>query len=148
VLAPAKARHVINFGQRAGAGSHSINPASRMGHHQTRTQAGTMCDYSLQDVRSRPAAVGDNLVTYYFGRGTRGFAASENLDMAVRCHKAGRVCKVGKVAQVKQFNWTTDAKPPIEVCLQNKNGEFDNRRMTFYAWEPCDDTPIVERRRG
>jgi hypothetical protein len=34
-----------------------------------------MCDYSLQDVESRPAAVGDKLVTHNFGTGTRGFAA-------------------------------------------------------------------------
>jgi hypothetical protein len=42
-----------------------------------------MCDYSLQNVKSRPAAVGDKLVTHNFGTGTRGFAASENLEMAV-----------------------------------------------------------------
>ena len=42
-----------------------------------------MCDYSLQNVRSRPAAVGDNLFTRNFGTGTRGFAAAEDLTMAV-----------------------------------------------------------------
>jgi hypothetical protein len=42
-----------------------------------------MCDYSLQNVRSRPAAVGDNLFTRNFGTGTRGFAASEDLNLAV-----------------------------------------------------------------
>ncbi len=42
-----------------------------------------MCDYSLQNVKSRPAMVGDKLVTHNFGTGTRGFAASENLEMAV-----------------------------------------------------------------
>ena len=42
-----------------------------------------MCDYSLQNVRSRPAAVGDNLITRNFGTGTRGFAAAEDLNMAV-----------------------------------------------------------------
>ena len=31
-----------------------------------------MCDYSLQHVRSRPAKVGDKLVTHNFGTGTRG----------------------------------------------------------------------------
>ena len=34
-----------------------------------------MCDFSLQAVRSRPAKVGDKLVTRDFGTGTRGFAA-------------------------------------------------------------------------
>jgi hypothetical protein len=42
-----------------------------------------MCDYSLQNVRSRPASVGDNLFTRHFGTGTRGFAAAEDLNMAV-----------------------------------------------------------------
>jgi hypothetical protein len=42
-----------------------------------------MCDYSLQNVRSRPAKVGDRLTTQDFGTGTRGFAASEDCKMAV-----------------------------------------------------------------
>jgi hypothetical protein len=42
-----------------------------------------MCDFSLQSVRSRPAKVGDKLVTRDFGTGTRGFAAAEDFGMAV-----------------------------------------------------------------
>ena len=42
-----------------------------------------MCDFSLQSVRSRPAKVGDKLVTRDFGTGTRGFSASDDLGMAV-----------------------------------------------------------------
>jgi hypothetical protein len=42
-----------------------------------------MCDYSLQDVRSRPAKVGDKLTTRDFGTGTRGFAAAEDAAAAV-----------------------------------------------------------------
>jgi hypothetical protein len=42
-----------------------------------------MCDYSLQNVRSRPAQVGDKLTTHDFGTGTRGFAAAEDAGMAV-----------------------------------------------------------------
>jgi hypothetical protein len=42
-----------------------------------------MCDYSLQNVKSRPAAVGDKLVTHNFGTGTRGFAAPECMEVAV-----------------------------------------------------------------
>jgi hypothetical protein len=43
----------------------------------------TMCDYSLQNVASRPAVVGDKLVTRDFGMGTRGFAAPESPQTAV-----------------------------------------------------------------
>jgi hypothetical protein len=42
-----------------------------------------MCDYSLHNVKSRPAKVGDKLTTRYFGAGTRGFAASEDASIAV-----------------------------------------------------------------
>ena len=42
-----------------------------------------MCDYSLHNVKSRPAKVGDKLITRYFGTGTRGFAASEDTSVAV-----------------------------------------------------------------
>ena len=42
-----------------------------------------MCDYSLQNVASRPAKVGDRLTTRDFGTGTRGFAASEDARVAV-----------------------------------------------------------------
>ena len=42
-----------------------------------------MCDYSLHSIRSRPAKVGDKLTTRDFGTGTRGFAASEDRNVAV-----------------------------------------------------------------
>jgi hypothetical protein len=42
-----------------------------------------MCDYSLQNVKSRAAKVGDKLVTRNFGTGTRGFAAADDLTTAV-----------------------------------------------------------------
>jgi hypothetical protein len=42
-----------------------------------------MCDYSLHNVKSRPAKVGDKLTTRDFGTGTRGFAASEDRSVAV-----------------------------------------------------------------
>ena len=42
-----------------------------------------MCDYSLHSVKSRPAKVGDKLTARDFGTGTRGFAASEDVNVAV-----------------------------------------------------------------
>jgi hypothetical protein len=47
-----------------------------------------MCDYSLHSVKSRPAKVGDKLTTRDFGTGTRGFAASEDANVAV-CVRPG-----------------------------------------------------------
>ena len=42
-----------------------------------------MCDYSLQNVKSRPAKVGEKLRTQHFNTGTRGFAAPEDANTAV-----------------------------------------------------------------
>ena len=47
-----------------------------------------MCDFSLHSVKSRPAKVGDKLTTHDFGTGTRGFAASEDANIAV-CIRPG-----------------------------------------------------------
>ena len=73
-----------------------------------------MCDYSLHNVKSRPAKVGDKLTTHNFNTGTRGFAAPEGASTAVcvlpgtelafatevRCGRSGfSGCKVGEVNQ-------------------------------------------------
>src|SRR5258706_14659337 len=42
-----------------------------------------MCDYSLHNVKSRAARVGDKLTTRNFGTGTRGFAPQEDSTTAV-----------------------------------------------------------------
>jgi hypothetical protein len=42
-----------------------------------------MCDYSLHNVQSRPAKIGDKLTTRHFYTGTTGFAAPENRNIAV-----------------------------------------------------------------
>ena len=42
-----------------------------------------MCDYSLHNVKSRPAKVGDKLVTRRFSTGTGGFSAPEDINVAV-----------------------------------------------------------------
>ncbi|MFZ2077804.1 MAG: hypothetical protein WAV38_14350 [Xanthobacteraceae bacterium] len=47
-----------------------------------------MCDYSLHNVKSRPAKVGDKLTTRDFGTGTRGFSASED-ERVVVCVRPG-----------------------------------------------------------
>ena len=61
-----------------------------------------MCDYSLHNVKSRPAKVGDKLTTHHFNTGTRGFAAPEDANTAVcvlpGTDRAGRlICKLNSV---------------------------------------------------
>ena len=57
-----------------------------------------MCDFSLQSVRSRPAKVGDKLVTRDFGTGTRGFSAAEDLRLAVCVMPGTELAFAGEVA--------------------------------------------------
>jgi hypothetical protein len=57
-----------------------------------------MCDYSLHNVRSRPAKVGDKLTTRDFGTGTRGFAASEDANLAVCVLPGTELSFAGEVA--------------------------------------------------
>ena len=47
-----------------------------------------MCDYSIQNVRSRAAKIDDKLTTRDFGTCTRGFAAAEDVGVAV-CVRPG-----------------------------------------------------------
>jgi hypothetical protein len=57
-----------------------------------------MCDFSLQSVRSRPAQVGDKLVTRDFGTGTRGFAAAGDPGLAVCVRPGTELAFAGEVA--------------------------------------------------
>ncbi len=44
-----------------------------------------MCDFSLQAMNSRPARVGDKLVTHNFGTGTSGFRGAEDTADGAMC---------------------------------------------------------------
>ena len=57
-----------------------------------------MCDFSLQSVRSRPAKVGDKLVTRNFGTGTRGFASANDLELAVCVMPGTELAFAGEVS--------------------------------------------------
>ena len=68
-----------------------------------------MYDFSLQSVRSRPAKVGDKLVTRDFGPGTRGFAAADELGLAVCVMPGTELAFAGEVACLPTglFGWKT-----------------------------------------
>ena len=63
-----------------------------------------MCDYSLQNVRSRPAKVGDKLTTRDFGTVTRGFAAAEDAGVAV-CVLPGTELAFSKTVTLDASRW-------------------------------------------
>jgi hypothetical protein len=104
-----------------------------------------MCDYSLHNTASRPAKVGDKLVTTCFvGSTTRGFAAVEEPDVAVCLlpgtevvfeqdaeydHVFGRLwpglCKLASnVAQFRQVNLA-------DVHAHHDALEFPNGRIVL-----------------
>ena len=64
-----------------------------------------MCDYSLHNVKSRPAKVGDKLTTRDFGTGTRGFAASEDQDVAVCVLPGTELAFAGEVTRTPTSLW-------------------------------------------
>ena len=68
-----------------------------------------MCDFSLHSLRSRPAKVGDKLVTRDFGTGTRGFAAADDLGLAVCVMPGTELAFAGEVAcrPISVFAWKT-----------------------------------------
>ncbi len=66
-----------------------------------------MCDYSLHNVKSRPAKVGDKLTTRDFGTGTRGFAASEDASVVVCLLPGTELSFAGEVtcSPIGLFSW-------------------------------------------
>jgi hypothetical protein len=68
-----------------------------------------MCDFSLRNVRSRPAKVGDSLVTCDFGTGTRGFTAADDPGLAVCVMPGTELAFAGDVACLPTglFGWKT-----------------------------------------
>ena len=66
-----------------------------------------MCDYSLHNVKSRPAKIGDKLTTHQFNSGTRGFAAPEDASTAV-CVLPGAELAFAKEVRYRRsrfFGW-------------------------------------------
>ena len=68
-----------------------------------------MCDYSLHNVKSRPAKVGDKLVTRDFRTGTIGFAAADDPGLAVCVMPGTELAFAGDVACISAglLGWKT-----------------------------------------
>ena len=70
-----------------------------------------MCDYSLHNVKSRPAKVGDKLTTRQFNSATTGFTAPEDNDIAVCVLPGTELAFVTRVSC--QPRWLFGWKPEI-----------------------------------
>ena len=65
-----------------------------------------MCDYSLQSVKTRPAKVGDTLFTRRFITGTGGFAAPEDINVAVCLLPGTELSFAYEVRRSRLWPWT------------------------------------------
>lgn len=65
-----------------------------------------MCDYSLQNVKSRPAKVDDQLTTCQFNMHTRGFCASEDGTLAVCVLPGTELSFAKEVRRVRKWPWS------------------------------------------
>jgi hypothetical protein len=87
-----------------------------------------MCDYSLQNISSRPARIGDKLTPRDFGTGTRGFAAPDAVDTAV-CLLPGTELAFPEgitVAQRSFFGWKRNAVKHQTAIFRQINKETPN----------------------
>src|ERR1700680_4789839 len=65
-----------------------------------------MCDYSLHNVKSRPAKVGDKLIIHRFYSGTGGFCAPEDKNVAVCLLPGTELSFAEEVRRVRLWPWT------------------------------------------
>lgn len=79
-----------------------------------------MCDYSLKNVRSRPAKVDDKLITRDFGTGTCGFAAAEDAAVAV-CVLPGTELAFSSAVKIADYRFMRGWK---EQALPHKTAIF------------------------
>lgn len=96
-----------------------------------------MCDYSLMHAKSRPAAVGDRLVTKNFGRGTTGFAAVEGgqvSDTAVCLLPGTEIAFVGKPRRHEGFAQEYECPSDVGIFRQiNKENLLTHHDIVEFA---------------
>jgi hypothetical protein len=89
-----------------------------------------MCDYSLHNVKTRPARVGDKLTTRQFNFTTRGFCALENINVAVCVLPGTELSFKDEVRRSSLWPWTKDVihhKTAIfrQINLSNPHAHHD-----------------------
>jgi hypothetical protein len=65
-----------------------------------------MCDYSLESVQSRPAKVGDRLISHTFITGTGGFSTTEDKNVAVCLLPGTELSFADEVRRSRFWPWT------------------------------------------
>ena len=77
-----------------------------------------MCDYSLHNVKSRPAKVGDKLTNRTFPTGTRGFSAPEDASIAVCLASGTELSFLEEVAGIRLWPWSKVVKHKTAIFRQ------------------------------
>ena len=86
-----------------------------------------MCDYSLHNVKTRPAKVGDKLTTRLFNYGTRGFSAPEDKSVAV-CLLAGtELSFTDEVRSVRMWPCATEVAHARTAIFRQINADCPTR---------------------
>ena len=65
-----------------------------------------MCDYSLHNVKNRPAKIGDKLTTHFFQSGTRGFCAPEDKSVALCVLPGTELSFADEVRRERTWPWS------------------------------------------
>jgi hypothetical protein len=86
-----------------------------------------MCDYSLHNVKTRPAKVGDKLTTRLFEFGTRGFSAPEDKDMAVCLRPGTELSFANKVRCLRSWPWSKDVSYDKTAIFRQVNQDCPMR---------------------
>lgn len=80
-----------------------------------------MCDYSLQNVRTRPAQVGDKLFSHRFNSGTTGFAAPEDAHVAVCLLPGTELSFAYEVKRSRLWPWSKNIIPHKTAIFRQIN---------------------------
>jgi hypothetical protein len=103
-----------------------------------------MCDYSLTNVASRPAKVGDKLITRNFGTGTKGFCSVDDPAVAV-CLLPGT--EVGFDEVITKSSWvgffTAKQKHAYSKVAIFRQIDKDERFKHHDALEMPDGTTVL-----
>jgi hypothetical protein len=80
-----------------------------------------MCDYSLETLRTRPARVGDTLVTHRFWSATGGFCAPEDVHLAVCLLPGTELCFAHEVKRSRLWLWSKNIIPHKTAIFRQVN---------------------------
>jgi hypothetical protein len=85
-----------------------------------------MCDYSLQNVKTRPAKVGDKLFTRRFPSGTAGFCAPEDIHVAVCLLSGTELAFACEVRRSRLWPWSKNIVPHKTAVFRQVNADCPN----------------------